>query len=251
MRFVALPAALAASAVLCLAQSAGTVTVANYSGLTSTFPIAPGSIASAYGEFGNVETTSATTLSPMPREIAGIRVRLGGQDAPLYFVSKGQINFVVPAVGPGRQTVEVVSREAVIARGSVFVWDVGPGLAVSDPAPNRLQGIIQNQDFATNNQESRARRGQYIIIYATGCGATNPAAPVDAPPEQVSPTAANVEVLIGNAKANVLFAGASPQFPGICQINAVVPERPFITGQTPLYFTVNHIPSNEVLFWVE
>ena len=251
MRAFALPAALAFGAVLCFAQTVGTVNVANYAGFTGTFPVAPGSIASAYGTFGNITTTSAPTLSPMPKELAGIRIRVGGQEAPLYFVSGGQINFVVPAVGFGRQEVEVVSGGNVVARGVVLVWEVGPGLAVSDPAPNRLQGIIQNQDFTTNSEGARARRGQFIYIYATGCGATSPAAPVDAPPAGLSPAVGTVEVFVANDKANVQFAGAHPQFPGICQINATVPERAYLTGRVPLYYTINGVPSNQVLFWVE
>ena len=249
MKLLALPAALAVGAFLCPAQ---TVTVANYSGLTATAPIAPGSIASAYGAFGSVTTTSAPTLNPMPKEIAGLRVRVAGQEAPLYFVSTGQINFVVPIeTASGRQAVEVVSAGNVISRGTVLVWDFGPGLAVSDPAPNRLQGIIQNQDFSINSQSARARRGQVIQIYATGCGRTSPAIQDGVPPTQLSSAIGTVEVFVANDRANLQFAGAHPQFPGVCQINAIVPDKAYLAGQTPLYFVINGLPSNQVSFWVE
>ena len=224
----------------------------NYAGFTGTAPLAPGSIASAYGTFGAIPTTSAAVLNPMPREIAGVRVRVGSQDAPLYFVSSGQINFVVPvATAPGRQTVQVTSGGNVIATGTVLVWDFGPGLAVSNPAPNSLQGILQNQDFATNGENARARRGEAIIIYATGCGQTQPGLPDGAPPSQLSRAAGSVEVFVANDKADVQFAGAHPLYPGICQINAVVPNKAYLSGRVPLYFTVNGLPSNQVTFWVE
>jgi uncharacterized protein (TIGR03437 family) len=188
----------------------------------------------------------------MPKEISGVTVRVAGQDAPLYFVSGAQINFVVPvSAGPGRQDVEILQGGVAIARGSVVVWDFGPGLAVSNPAPESLQGIVQNQDFSVNGMNARARRGETIQIYATGCGQTNPGLPEGAPPAQLSPAVANVQVFVANERANVLFAGAHPLFPGVCQINAAIPDKAYITGQTPLYFTVNGLPSNQVSFWVE
>ena len=237
-------------AVVCFGQAA--IGVGNYSGLTGAQPLAPGSIASVYGTFTGVALTSAATLNPMPREIAGVRVRIAGQDAPLYFVSAGQINFVVPVTAPqGRQTIEVVSGGNVVGQGTVLVWDFGPGLAVSNSAPNSMQGIIQNQDYAVNSEAARARRGEVISIYATGCGQTNSGLRDGAPPTELSFTRGAVQVFMAGERADVQFAGAHPQFPGICQINAVVPNRGFLTGQVPLYFTINGLPSNQVLFWVQ
>ena len=249
MRCLCFLAVIATSAA---AQSATSAAVANYAGFTGAAPVAPGSIASAYGTFGSVAIASASTLTPMPKEISGIRVRVAGQDVPLYFVSSGQINFVVPvSAAPGRHEVEVLQGPNVIARGSVVVWDLGPGLAVSNPSPESMQGIVQNQDFSVNGLNARAKRGEIIQIYATGCGQTNPGLPEGAPPTQLSTAVANVQVFVANERANVSFAGAHPLFPGVCQINAAVPDKGYITGQTPLYFTVNGLPSNQVSFWVE
>ena len=232
------------------AQAPGPVTIVNYAGYTGDFPVAPGSIASAYGNFGNVPTTALQTFSPMPRELAGVRLRVNGVDAPLYFVSAAQINFVTPVESQnGVQTVEVVSGGTVVARGTARIFGLAPGLA-ADTSPTR-QGIIQNQNFSTNSATARARRGEVIVIYATGCGATMPAVQNGVPPTELSRAMANVEVYMSVEKAAVQFAGAHPLFPGICQINAVVPDRSFLTGPTPLYVTVGNVPSNLVSFWVE
>ena len=96
MRTLALPVALMATlgVVSGFAQSA--ISVVNYAGFSGTFPIAPGSIGSIYGQFANVPLTQAQTLNPMPTELGGVRVRLGETFAPLYFVSANQINFFVP-----------------------------------------------------------------------------------------------------------------------------------------------------------
>ena len=249
-------AALAAiGAAPCLGQAPGPVTVINYAGFTGLFPVAPGSIASAYGDFGaGVAATGASGANPLPREIAGVRLRIGGTDAPLYYVSRNQINLVVPvATAIGRQTAEVVSGGNVVARGNVNVYDFAPGLASNDPTPSR-QGIIQNQDFAINGPSARARRGETIQLYATGCGATNPQSQDGVPPSSLSPATALVRAFVSVEEAAVQFAGAQPQFPGICQVNLLVPNLPnreFITGQAPVFITVNGIASNPVTVWVE
>lgn len=227
------------------------VAVINYSGFNVSAPISPGSIASAYGTFGTVTTTATSTASPLPTTLANVSVRVNNRTAPLYFVSSGQINFVVPnATENGAQTVEVLSGTTVVARGSVNVWEIFPALAASDTAATR-QGIIQNQDFGINSQSTRARRGEIIQLYATGCGRTNPVSVDGLAPASLSPTVAPAEAFVGNLPATVQFAGAHPQFPGICQVNVVVPDQAFITGQTPLFITIGGIASNPVSVWVQ
>jgi uncharacterized protein (TIGR03437 family) len=239
-------------ATACFAQTPAALAVANYAGFTGTFPVAPGSLASAYGSFGNIATTSAPTLNPMPKDLAGIRLRVNNVDAPLYFVSSGQINFVVPAATPeGAQTVQVLSGANVIASGRVNVWPVGPGLASSNPADPTRPGIIQNQNFSINSSGARAARGSILQVYSTGCGATEPAVQDGVPPTGLSSAKAMVEAWVSVEPAAVQFAGAHPQFPGICQVNVVVPDKSFITGQVPVYITVNGIASNPVSVWIQ
>jgi len=241
---------LATAACASLAQ-VSQVAVINYSGFNPTAPIAPGSIASAYGGFGNVATTSTTTASPLPTALAGISIRVNNRTAPLYFVSSGQINFVVPnATESGRQTVEVLNGANVIASGTVNVWEVFPALASSDTTPTS-QAIAQNQNFSINSQASRAARGEIIQLYATGCGATNPVVTDGLAPTALSPATARTEAFVANLPAVVQFAGAHPQFPGICQVNVTVPNQPFVTGQVPLFITVGGIASNPVSVWIQ
>lgn len=261
MRNNALPLAVFTifGAVSCWAQSP--VTVINYSGyapsglpatVSTAFPVAPGSIASAFGAFSSVPEAGAATqtLSPLPRELGGVRVRVNGIEAPLYFASRTQINFVIPVGTPtGRQSVQVVAGGNVVNEGSVAVFGFGPALATSNP--QTLQAIVQNQNFSVNAQAQRAQRGETIQIYATGCGATNPVSQDGIPPTSLSRATAEVKVLIAAQEAAVAFAGAHPQFPGVCQINAVVPTAQFVTGQVPIHFTVNGIPGNQLNIWVQ
>ncbi|MEJ7607483.1 MAG: hypothetical protein WKF37_14760 [Bryobacteraceae bacterium] len=96
-----------------------------------------------------------------------------------------------------------------------------------------------------------ARRGETIQIYATGCGVVAPAIQDGVPPTALSSATAQIKVYVSVDEAPVSFAGVHPQFPGVCQINATVPNMPYITGQVPVYFTANGAASNSVTIWVE
>ena len=62
---------------------------------------APGGIASLFG-VGLSDTTESATSLPLPKQLGGVRVIVGGIEAALFFVSPGQINFQFPAnISPG------------------------------------------------------------------------------------------------------------------------------------------------------
>ena len=74
-------------------------------GFTPRRPLSPGGIISLFGARFAGENNFASQL-PLERELAGVSVRVGGQDAPLYFVGTtpdfDQINAQVPfEVSPG------------------------------------------------------------------------------------------------------------------------------------------------------
>jgi uncharacterized protein (TIGR03437 family) len=225
--------------------------VINYSGFNPAAPVALGWIVCGYGSFGTVATTATSSVNPLPTSLAGIRVRVGTALAPLYFVSGGQINFVIPVeTAVGRSTVEVLNGSTAIARGTVNIWEAFPALASSYTAP-ASQGIIQNQDFSVNSQNARGRRGEILQLYATGLGAVSPAVADGAPRAGLSRTLLPVTANVSGIDATVQFAGAHPQFPGICRINIVVPDRPFITGQVRILVSVSGIVSNPVSAWIQ
>ena len=96
-------------------------------------PLAPDSIASAFG----VNMTNATAVAatiPLPTTLVEAQVRVRDsagveRDAPLFFVSPGQINFLIPAqTALGAATVNVRLQNTTIASGPINVARTGPGL---------------------------------------------------------------------------------------------------------------------------
>ena len=70
-----------------------------------------------------------------------------------------------------------------------------------------------------------------IQVYATGCGPTQPQVPDSQPPTGPASATATVKAYVSVLEAPVQYAGAHPQFPDICQVNAMVPNAAYITGQ--------------------
>jgi hypothetical protein len=121
-----------AAAPLLPAQTTGSVTVTNGASYAAGY-LAPASIASAFGQNLAASLVSAPS-SVLPLTLGGVSVDVvdsSGADlqAPLYFVSPGQVNFLVPdgsASGPA--TVRVTAFDGTIYQGSVVVQDTVPGL---------------------------------------------------------------------------------------------------------------------------
>lgn len=215
------------------------------------YPVSPGAYAQAYGSYPGVPVVAATTI-PLPVELGGARVLVNGVPAPLYAVGPDVMSFVVPKDTPsGRVTVRVEHAGQAMAEGFVDVVPVSPGIffVLGDPL---AQGGVLNQESLYAIQATPARRGTVIQIFATGQGPLD----LDVPDGDVPPAGSlawatgATKVYVSVDEAEVVFSGLSPQFPGLWQINAFVPDKPYISGQVPLIVTIDGVPSNQVSFWV-
>lgn len=181
--------------------------------------VAPGSFASAFGVF----------------PAGTVQVMVAGRPAGIVASATSQINFRVPEETPtGEAAVEVRQGEQVAARGRFQVTAAGPGLFVYNAALTSQPGAVLNQDYTLNSMGAPAAQGSVLQIFATGYGPLNAAGE------------AEVEVWIGEMKAEVLYSGVAPGFPGLWQINARVPGPSPLTGQTPVYIRAHGLVSNAV-----
>jgi len=72
-----------------------------------------------------------------------------------------------------------------------------------------------------------AKRGEYLIMYLVGLGATNPSVPSGAPSPSTLPLGQPLvtpTVSVDGQNATVAFAGLTPQSVGLFQINFKVPD---------------------------
>jgi uncharacterized protein (TIGR03437 family) len=105
---------------------------------------------------------------------------------------------------------------------------------------------VQNQDFSLNTPTQPAAPGTALVVYMTGMGELNPPLGTGetAPSSPLSEVVGLVEATLGGQAATVAFAGATPGFVGLQQVNVVVPE--LAAGEHELVITVDGVEANRV-----
>jgi uncharacterized protein (TIGR03437 family) len=220
-----------------IVNSGGVLNAASYAG---TSLVAPGSLITVYGSnlANGLPPQSAT--APLPIQLGGTNVLLGGRTLPLLYRSDGQVNAQVPYDIPVD-----VPTQLIVQSGDTQSVPEPVGVAPAQPAiftvnqSGQGQGVIVNG--LTNvvaDKSAPVTAGDTVVIYCTGLGAvTPPVAPGKAATGQ-TPTVATVAVTIGGQAApNISYAGLTPGFPGLYQINAVVPSG-IATGDVPVVISV-------------
>ncbi|MBI2063835.1 MAG: hypothetical protein HYT65_02485 [Candidatus Yanofskybacteria bacterium] len=190
--------------------------------------VAPGEIISLFGTGLAGYTVAAGTL-PLPTELGDARVTINGENAPLYYVSPGQINAQVTSVQPGGiARIEVYdatgmfssAKEIVVAPTApgLFMYN---GLAIVTLANGPNAGKLVNPENPA--QSSVSCEFCIVSLWAAGLGRTELSVPAGQAPGEPTRTTARVEVFIDGIYAEIQYSGLHPYFTGLYQINFVVP----------------------------
>jgi uncharacterized protein (TIGR03437 family) len=155
----------------------------------------------------------------------GVRVLLNNLPANMYFISPRQVNVLIPSsLIPGRVTLQLVNDGLAGPAINIMLDPVAPALfEVGGPYVIATHG---NGPLVT--PEWPATAGEVVVLYATGLGPTLPAAIPNRLPEAAAPLAgiAAFDVWIDGvavARQNILYAGLTPGFAGLFQINLRLP----------------------------
>jgi len=246
---VSISGSLQSSSAAPVMTSGGILNAASYS---PSAPLAPGSIISIFGFNLASGSGSASTL-PLPNQLAGTLVTIGGLPAPLLYADSSQVNAVIPYGLPVNATTQVIVRQgnSYTAPQSVILSAAQPAIfTVSGTGAG--QGIIVRPDGNYAAPATPANSGDEITIYAVGLGNTTPEATAGqaAPSSPQENVVAPVSLSIGGQPARVDFAGMVPTLSGLYQINAAVPGG--VSGNAvPVILTVGGQPSPVVTMAVE
>lgn len=202
------------------------------------------------GAFTNVSNMTAPTL-PIAKTLNGVTVTVDGVEAPVYFVSATQINFLMPySVEPGLKPI-AVRTPAGTQNGTVRVLRAAPAIFSQDAA-NPPKGAILNQNSGLNTSANPAKRGEVIQIYGTGAGRFQGGTVVDgAAVAGLLSSVSTPQAFVGGVEARVQFSGLTPGLAGVWQVNVFVPENGFINGRVPVRVFIDGIDSNEVAVFVQ
>lgn len=218
-----------------LAQNAPTYAIEGIVNAATNRPgkLAPNAIATIYGK-----DLAKITASAGPREILSgtlpytydqscVTILVDGVFAPLLFVSPNQVNFLVPAkLRPGQRTISLICDTRAGPKLTIELADAAPGVFQS--GPTALIATHANGELCTPLIPASA--GEIIILYAAGLGQTIPAITTTG---QFAQQAAQMEqlatfqVLVNRTPLpaqSILYAGVTPGFAGLYQINLRLPD---------------------------
>jgi uncharacterized protein (TIGR03437 family) len=148
------------------------------------------------------------------------------RQAPLFFVSPGQINFQIPAgTSPGVALVTAIDERGVTAAGAVEISLAAPGLFSADATGQGPAAglVLRIKGDGSSSYEPVARFDTTRQIFVE--------APIDLgldPAEQVflllfgsgfRQLAAETSVSIGGAPAEVTYVGPQGEYAGLDQVN--------------------------------
>jgi uncharacterized protein (TIGR03437 family) len=215
-------------------------------------PLAPGSLISVFGNFLSDSVAQASAV-PLPSTLNGTTVLIAGRPAPLVFVSKTQVNAIVPydlAINATHQV--LVTRGNTISLPEPISVQADAGGVFTSNSTGTGAGIVVavHGDGSYNlvNAMAPASVGDVLVIYATGLGDVSPrviagAIPPSSPPAQVADP---VTATIGGVPAVPDFAGLTPGFPGLYQINVTVPGGVTPGDSVPLVLIQGGLSSQAV-----
>ena len=201
-------------------------------------PISPGGVIALFGENLAGDVAGASSV-PLPRNLDGVEVWFNDRPAPLFFVSSGQINAQVPwelqdpivpyEIDTARTVQVAVKRNGVVSRGvTLDLEPFRPGIfQIAGAGPV----VVNNRTGRVVTAEEPARKGDVLIIYASGLGAVGPMAGTgEGSPG--GPLAVGTFPVIGlfaggggEIGVPALFSGLAPGFVGVFQVNVQVPDN--------------------------
>ena len=222
--------------------SGGVLSTASYS---LNAAVSPGMLVAIFGTnltaAGQIYTAGTF---PWPENLGGASVTIGGEPLPLYAVTPDQINAILPYDLPVGATLPLV-----VTYGNAISPPVPVNIVADQPGVYTLTqngtgtGIVVivhpdgSQVLAGGGNAAQA--GDALVIYGTGMGAVSPRAVAGAPTPTAPLSKSNdpVTVTIGGVNAPVFFAGLTPGFSGLYQVNVTVPEGITPSATAPLVLT--------------
>jgi len=187
-----------------------------------TTEIAPGGLITIFG-------------SGLARAGSPTRVEIGGRRATVISAFPFQVNAGVPADVPPGPHMLAVSTPFGSAEQLVNIRPLAPVVFSVRPG----QWAIVNQDGSLNARVSPARRGETVVMYGTGFGAvkTN---------NTLSVTEAPVSASILGQELAVTFAGLTPGFIGLYQINVSLSISTPVGSAVPLVLRQGNVQAQPV-----
>ena len=204
--------------------------------------ISPGALASVFGEqftWAEWRPESLPIRAPFGTPTIAVYGGDGQREfATSLYTSPGQLNVQIPEVAPGRGRIQL--GETAL---EVEIREASPGIFLF----NGERAVVQNQDGSLNTAQNGAAPGEVGVLYLTGQGPLDvPVQPGHAAPSgPLARATLSVELQVDGRPVDVLFAGLTPGFVGLCQVNFRFPDLP--PGDYRIRIRFGSFESNEAM----
>jgi uncharacterized protein (TIGR03437 family) len=178
----------------------------------------------------------------------GVRVLLNLVPMIIYFVSPGQVNVLVPSTfAPGPATLQLVRDGVSGPQVRIALQNTAPAIFQLD---NKIV-IATHGNSPIITPESPAHRNEIIVVYATGLGPVSP----PTPPGRIADAAARIttpdfRVVLNNTRidaARIQYAGLTPGYAGLYQINIQLPADAPVNPEIRIGFGDQLSPEGRIL----
>jgi len=193
---------------------------------------APNSFITIYGERLSYVTRAMSPddlragMLPTVLIGTGVQVLINHVPANIYYVSPTQVNVLAPvSLATGPATIQLVNNGLAGPAVSIMLDTIAPAMfQLNGPAV-----LAAHLDGTVITADDPARRGEVVVIYATGLGPTVPPAIPNRLPVSAASIArlADFTVWLNGVPVpadRILYAGISPPYAGLFQINLRIPE---------------------------
>jgi adhesin/invasin len=219
--------------------------------------VVPGSYISLFGSALADVTGNAYAL-PLPLAISETSV---GFEVPtanppialpgsMLYVAPLQINVQVPWDLAGQSSVQITANVGATTGHTytVAVAQFNPAIYMNADGTAAALDVSQNLITSTN----RPVQGQSVELFCNGLGAIDAVLPTGqaAPALPLIHTATQPTVTVGGRDATVQFSGLAPGFPGLNQVNFIVPAG-VASGLQPVVITMGGVSSPPVSTWIQ
>ena len=203
--------------------------------------------------------TQVADTVPLPTTLLGTTVKVRDsagteRSAPLFFVSAGQINALIPpGTASGSAQVVITSGDEKVSVGTIHISSVAPGLFTAN-----ANGVGVPAATALRVRADSSQSFEPVASFDAGQSRFVPV-PIDLGPDtdQVflilngtgirgRSSLAAVTATIGGAAAQVSYAGDQGSFVGLDQINVAIPRSLIGRGEVDVVLTVDGKPANTV-----
>jgi uncharacterized protein (TIGR03437 family) len=229
-----------------------TPTLASSDSASGAMELAPGSLASGYGT-GLAIGPPASASYVWPTTIGGTSVAIVdvtglSTQAPLLYVSSTEVDYEIPdTVALGPATVTSTASDGTTKSGPINIVPYAPGLfavnsaglsasfadcvAANGTQTTILTSQVVNGALVAVPLNLSACQQTVLELWTTGLDEAD---------------ASMVQATIGGTDATVLYAGPQGVYPGVDQVNVIIPQSLAGAGNVPIVVSAGGVTSNTV-----